>query len=140
MRAGHTAVDNLVYTLQEDGGENCAIANGTYCWNVDIINMTATATPITKVGIIGSFEGSGWGSDVEMTFDPETLTYSVEQTFAENDKWKFRFNGNWDYNLGGDLSALSHNGGDIIQEVAGTYVITLDMAHGSVPTCTCVAK
>ena len=137
---GQTAVDGLTYTLSEGGGENCNIANGSYFWNVDVINMTATATLLTKVGIIGSFEGSGWGSDVEMTFDAATLTYSVEQAFAAGDEWKFRFNGDWGFNLGQSGDALAHDGANIKIETAGTYVITLDMAHGSVPTYTCVAK
>ena len=137
---GQTAVDGLTYTLSEGGGENCSIANGSYFWNVDIINMTATATLLTKVGIIGSFAASGWGTDVEMTFDAATLTYSVEQTFAAGDEWKFRFNGDWGFNLGQSGDALAHDGANIKVETAGTYVITLDMAHGSVPTYTCVAK
>lgn len=137
---GQTAVDGLTYTLSEGGGENCNIANGSYFWNVDIINMTATATLLTKVGIIGSFAASGWGADVEMTFDAATLTYSVEQTFAAGDEWKFRFNGDWGFNLGQSGDALAHDGANIKVETAGTYVITLDMAHGSVPTYTCVAK
>jgi hypothetical protein len=137
---GQTAVDGLTYTLSEGGGENCSIANGSYFWNVDIINMTATATLLTKVGIIGSFAASGWGADVEMTFDAATLTYSVEQTFAAGDEWKFRFNGDWGFNLGQSGDALAHDGANIKVETAGTYVITLDMAHGSVPTYTCVAK
>ena len=88
-------------------------------------------------GIIGDF--NGWGSDAEMTFDPETLTYTIEQTFESAGGWKFRFNGDWGYNLGGDLDALAHDGSNISVE-PGTYVITLDMAHGSMPTCTVVAK
>ena len=134
---GQTAVDGFVYTLSEGGGDDCNIANGSYYWEVDVINMKATATPITKVGIIGDF--NGWGGDVEMTFDAETLTYSVEQTFDAPGGWKFRFNESWSYNLGGDLTGLVHDGGNISVE-AGTYVITLDMAHGGAPTCTVTAK
>lgn len=137
---GQTAVADNVYTLSEGGGDNCTIANGSYFWTVDIINMTATATPITKVGIIGSFAGSGWGSDVEMTFDAASLTYSVEQTFAAGDEWKFRFNGDWGYNLGASGDGIGHDGANFKVETAGTYVITLDMAHGSVPSYTIVAK
>ena len=137
---GHTAVDGLTYTLCEGGGENCNIANGSYFWNVDIINMTATATPLTKVGIIGSFAGSSWGADVEMTFDATTLTYKVEQAFAAGDEWKFRFNGEWVFNLGQADDGIAHDGANFKVETAGTYVITLDMAHGSVPSYTCVAK
>lgn len=137
---GQTAVSGNTYTLQENDGDNCMIENGTYFWNVDMINMTAVATPLTKVGIIGSFAGSGWGSDVEMTFDAASLTYKVEQTFAAGDEWKFRFNGDWGYNLGVSGDGIGHDGGNFKVEAAGTYVITLDMAHGSVPSYTCVAK
>lgn len=137
---GQTGVDGNVYTLAENGGDNCSISNGSYFWTVDMINMTATATPITTVGIIGSFAGSGWGSDVEMTFDAATLTYQVEQAFAAGDEWKFRFNGDWAYNLGQSGDVLAHDGANIKIETEGTYVITLDMAHGSEPVYTIVAK
>lgn len=134
---GQTATSGLNYTLAEGGGNNCMIDNGTYFWTFDMINMTATALPITKVGIIGDF--CGWGSDAEMTFNAATLTYTIEQKFDSAGGFKFRFNENWGYNLGGDINNLTHDGANISIE-PGTYVITLDMAHGSVPSCTIVAK
>ena len=134
---GQTATSAYNYTLAENGGDNCVIENGTYDWTFDIINMTATALPITKVGIIGDF--NSWGSDAEMTFDAATLTYTIEQTFESAGGFKFRFNADWGYNLGGDLTNLTHDGSNISIE-PGTYVITLDMAHGSMPSCTIVAK
>lgn len=134
---GQTATSGYNYTLADGGGDNCMIADGTYFWTFDIINMTATALPITKVGIIGDF--NGWGSDAEMTFDSTALTYTIEQTFESAGGFKFRFNGDWGYNLGGDLANLAHDGANISIE-PGTYVITLDMAHGSVPSCTITAK
>lgn len=134
---GQTATSGYNYTLADGDGDNCMIADGTYFWTFDIINMTATALPITKVGIIGDF--NGWGSDAEMTFDSTALTYTIEQTFESAGGFKFRFNGDWGYNLGGDLANLAHDGANISIE-PGTYVITLDMAHGSVPSCTITAK
>ena len=134
---GQTATSGYNYTLADGGGDNCMIADGTYFWTFDLINMTATALPITKVGIIGDF--NGWGSDAEMTFDSTALTYTIEQTFESAGGFKFRFNGDWGYNLGGDLANLAHDGANISIE-PGTYVITLDMAHGSVPSCTITAK
>ncbi|MGN1221001.1 MAG: SusE domain-containing protein, partial [Candidatus Cryptobacteroides sp.] len=79
-------------------GDNGMIADGTYFWEVNFTTKTAKATPITKVGMIGGF--NGWGGDADMTFDPETLMYVGEVTLNAGDEWKFRFNGGWDYNYG----------------------------------------
>lgn len=136
---GQTATDGLVYTIAEGGGENCMIENGSYYWEFDIINMTAKATLITKAGLIGSI--NGWGAINEMTFDEETLTYSIEQTFAEGDEFKFIFNDtSWTWEMGEGEDGLIHQGGNIKVTTAGTYVVTLDMAHGSYPTYTMTAK
>lgn len=136
---GQTATDGLAYTIAEGGGENAFIEDGTYYWEFDIINMKATATLIEKVGLIGSI--NGWSALNEMTFDSEKLTYSIEQTFAADDEFKFIFNDNsWTWEMGTGKDGLIHGGGNIKVETAGTYVVTLDMAHGSYPTFTIVAK
>lgn len=133
---GGTSTGDLTYALS--GGDNLMIDNGTYFWEVNILNMTAKAVPVTTVGIIGGF--NNWSADAEMIFDEETLTYSIEQEFSANDEFKFRFNGTWDCNLGLSGEELVHEGGNIKVENAGTYVVTLDMAHGSYPTFTMTAR
>lgn len=136
---GQTATDGLTYTIAEGGGENCMIENGSYYWEFDIINMTAKATLITKAGIIGSI--NDWGAMIEMTFDEATLTYTLEQTFAAGDEFKFIFNDtSWTWEMGAGTDGLVHQGTNIVVETAGTYVVTLDMAHGSYPTYTITAK
>lgn len=134
---GGTSNGDGTYALSESGG-NLMIDNGTYYWEVDLLNMTAKSVPVTMVGIIGGF--NEWGGDAEMTFDEATLTYSIEQEFGAKDEFKFRFNGSWDYNLGLSGEELVSDGSNIVVETAGTYVITLDMAHGSYPTFTITAK
>lgn len=114
--------------------DNMKLSDGTYYWIIDLAGMKAEAVPVTKVGLIGGFEGSSWGTDIEMTFDSATLKYSKSLTLKANDEFKFRFNGSWDYNIGGDLSALVHDGGNIKVIEAGTYAIVLDMAN--TPSCT----
>ena len=74
----------------------------------------AYATPITLVGLIGSFEGSGWGTDIPMEFNPETLTYSATIALKEGDEFKIRFNRSWDLNLGGDPQELTAGGANIV--------------------------
>lgn len=138
---GLSSNEGLVYSLTEDGSAgNCMIEEGSYYWEVDIMNLKATATPLTSVGMMGSFEASAWGSDLVMTFDEKSLTYSAEVEFAEGDEFKFRFNGSWDYNLGAGDEGLVQDGGNLKVGKAGIYTVTLDMAHGSYPAYTIVAK
>ncbi|MGM9747274.1 MAG: SusE domain-containing protein [Candidatus Cryptobacteroides sp.] len=120
-------------------GDNGMVPDGTYFWEVNFTTKTAKATPITKVGMIGGF--NGWGGDVEMTFDPETLMYVGEVTLNAGDEWKFRFNGDWAYNYGlNEEGILVHDGPNIKTAEAGTYEVALDMAHGSYATYYMVKK
>ena len=126
------------YTI-DPGFGNGFIEDGTYAWEINLTTNTAKATPVTKVGMIGSF--NAWGGDAEMTFDPETLTYTGEVTLSAGDEWKFRFNGGWDYNYGlNDEGILVHDGGNIKAEESGTFEVVLDMAHGSYATYTMTKK
>ena len=117
-------------------GDNMMLPNGTYFWSVDLPKTKATATPVTIAGLIGSFAGSGWETDLPMEFDPETLTYSVTVDLAANDEFKIRFNNNWDLNLGGDVTKLTHNGDNIKVKETSKYRIVLDMANTSSLTMT----
>ncbi|MGN1212055.1 MAG: hypothetical protein ACI4TM_10240, partial [Candidatus Cryptobacteroides sp.] len=122
------------YTMDTSYG-NGFIDDGTYAWEINLSTMTATATPVTKVGMIGDF--NGWGGDVEMTFDPETLQYVGEVTLTAGDGWKFRFNGDWAYNYGLNAEGiLVQDGSNIKAEESGTFEVVLDMAHGSYATYT----
>ena len=125
---GGTAAGDLSYTL--GASDNMTIAQGTYWWNVDLVNNTATAIPITKVGVIGSF--NGWSDDVELAFNSTDLTYSGDVTLEAGAKFKVRFNGNWDYALGGALDKLSAYGGDIEVAEAGTYKAVVDLNKATV--------
>lgn len=126
------------YQLDPTFGDG-KIEDGTYAWTIDLSTMTAVATPVTKVGMIGAF--NGWGGDVEMTFDPETLTYKGELTLEVGQEWKFRFNGGWDFDYGlNDEGILVNAGGNIKATEAGTFEVVLDMAHGSYATYTMTKK
>ena len=135
---GMAMADGLNWTLAVGAGDNLTLPNGTYWFNVDMEAATATAFEITKVGLIGSF--NGWSDDVEMTFDRETLTYVGTIALEDNAEFKVRFNGNWDYSLGDDPADLNCiNAGNVKVEKGGTYKIVLDMAHAS-PNLTITAQ
>jgi hypothetical protein len=128
---GMSTGEPLNWTLAIGAGDNMTLPNGTYWFNVDMEEGTATAFAITKVGLIGSF--NGWSGDVEMAFDEATLTYSGTFTATEDaPEFKVRFNGSWDYSLGDDPADLNCiNAGNVYLNAPGTYNVVLDMAHNS---------
>lgn len=92
---------------------------------------TYSLTEITSLGLIGSFEGSGWTNDIELTpVEGAEGDYAANVTFATDDKFKVRFNESWDYNLGGRLDKLVYDASDITVETAGTYTVTLHLLGG----------
>lgn len=126
---GTTGGEKLNWTIG-DGG-NLTIDPGTYWFDVDMEAGTATAFAITKVGLIGGF--NGWSDDVVMDFDETALTYSGTFTApADQLEFKVRFNGNWDYSLGDDPADLNCiSAGNVKLAEGGTYKVVLDMAHNS---------
>lgn len=66
--------------------------------------------------VIGAGSPSGdWENDTDLVaegFADGITTYSVEGAFT-GDGWKFRAGHDWNYNLGGDLGALSVDGDNI---------------------------
>ena len=120
---GGTAGDGLTYTLGAD--DNMTIAAGTYFWTVNLVENTASAVAVTKVGLMGTF--NGWADDKEVFLTEQAdHTYTGSVTLAADDSLKVRLNSNWDLALGGALDALSGVGGDIKVATAGTYQVKLD--------------
>ena len=96
---------------------------------------TYKLTPLTTVGLIGSFEGSSWNNDVVMDAvldDDGNMTgdWTTTITLKSGNEFKIRFNGGWDYNLGGDLEALNAGGDNIKATEDGTFQITLHLLGG----------
>lgn len=110
-------------------------ANGLYWMHIDYDHVsyqltTYSMTKVETVGLIGSFAGSGWGSDVVMTSADGGITWTGDVTFAAGDEFKLRFNGDWGMNLGGDIQSLSYDGSNIKVEEAGNYTITFTTQPG----------
>jgi starch-binding outer membrane protein SusE/F len=117
--------------LSTDGGAgNLSVPGpGGYMVTVNTNDLTWTYE-LQEWGIIGEF--NGWSEQVNMSWDTEnrilTLTYDVPA--ADNNRFKFRANDNWDINLGAidppDGSTLTWGGGDIPIE-SGNYTFHLDL-------------
>jgi hypothetical protein len=112
--------------LSSGGGNLSFPGPGYYKMNVDLNNNTYTLTA-TSWGMIGSFVGSAWGSDVDMTYDAGSSSWKTTITLADGDEFKFRSNHDWGLNYGdsGADGSLEQNGDNLKGYPAGTYNVTL---------------
>lgn len=94
-----------------------------YKISLDIKKMTAE---FKKTGweVIGSATSGGWDKGTVMSYNPATKLWSVTITLTDGE-FKFRWDGAWDRNLGGNLNALTEGGANLTV-TAGTYAIVLD--------------
>ncbi|HVX26686.1 MAG TPA: SusE domain-containing protein [Parafilimonas sp.] len=114
-------------TLSSSGGNLKFPGAGYYKVNVDLNANTYTITPASVWGVIGSFAGSGWGTDVDMTYNSGDNDWTATITIADGDQFKFRANHDWGLNYG-DKNAdgtLEVNGDNLAGYAAGTYNVTL---------------
>ncbi len=82
-------------------------------------------------GVIGSFAGSEWNTDVPMEANGEN-SWTAEVELKAGDEFKVRADGAWDYSWG--------DGADNLKcEADGTYIVTITFADGEV-TVEAVAK
>lgn len=103
---------------------------------------TYELTPISSIGIIGSFSASNWGSDVELTPNSTNTVWSAEVKFEAGSSWKIRFNNDWVFSLGGEKDNMDHailDGENYNVEEEGVYTVTLTLQPG-VPVITCAKK
>ena len=118
----NTAADAANITMTEEAGY--------YKVDVDLESKSYVLTPITTIGIIGSASPYGWDSDVDMTYVPynaetKALGYwEAKDITLASGEIKFRANDDWAINWGGDVNALTQDGGNISVD-AGTYDIKL---------------
>ena len=126
---GGTAGEGLAFTLGADS--NLSVEDGSYFWTVDLEKKTATAVKITKVALIGSFNEWKDDTEVQLTFDAESCSYSGSVTLPADAQLKVRFNTNWDYCLGGELTKLSGVADNIKVAEAGTYNVKLELNKGT---------
>lgn len=95
-----------------------------------IQSMTVTPfyTPVSihTWGIVGSATPNGWGGpDYVMDDGDATGTYTATVKLVVGEI-KFRFDNNWNNNLGGSNGTLTQGGANIAIAAAGTYTITLN--------------
>lgn len=133
----NTAADAANITMTEEAGY--------YKVDVDLESKSYVLTPITTIGIIGSASPNGWDSDVDMTYVPynaetKALGYwEAKDITLASSEIKFRANDDWAINWGGDVNALTQDGGNISVD-AGTYDIKLYAWANGYAKCELIKK
>ncbi len=84
-----------------------------------------------KVGVIGL--NGDWDNDIVMTLSNNKQLFYVDIDVPSDTEFKFRLDGGWDTNWGGDMSGLT-GGGDNIPVSAGQYRVYLNLNDWDHPT------
>lgn len=124
---------------QSDSNLSVDLTEGNnYILTVNRSKMTIDKQVVHKVGIIGAFDESGWGNDLDMVYDKEqNLWISPGITFSGDLNFLIRLNENWDDKYGTSNEASSvveggvnlvKGGADLFVPSAGTYIMKL---HGN---------
>ena len=98
----------------EKGSDNikASAGEGVYYVTLDLSANTLNAIKVTKMGIIGDF--NGWSGDVEMTWNATDYCFEATGAGVTANGWKFRVNADWAINLGGTtLTDLVANGDNL---------------------------
>ena len=105
---------------------------GYYKLNASLKNNTWSSTKVSW-GLIGdAVPGTGWNSDVDMTYDANSKTLKITIDLVAGGI-KFRANDGWTINYGdtGADGSLEQDGANIAISAAGNYTITLDLHNGA---------
>ena len=84
-----------------------------------------------KVGVIGL--SGDWDNDIVMTLSNNKQLFYVDVDVPADTEFKFRLDGGWDTNWGGDMDGLT-GGGANIPVAAGQYRVYLNLNDWSKPT------
>lgn len=114
----------------QDGGENIPVVDaGDYAITLDLSVPNEYTYSANRWAVIGGATPGGWDADSFMAWDATNKVFTVTLDLTV-DEFKFRANGGWDINIGGDMSALTQDGANIAVPAAGEYTITLDPWSG----------
>lgn len=129
--------------LVETDEQNCEADAGYYRLRVNtsdnnidgFLNANSYDAFATSWGIIGNATPTGWDSDTDMIYDPETRKLSITMDLIAQDApdngIKFRANDDWGVNLG-DTEAdgtMEYSGDNIGVPESGNYTIVLDLSN-----------
>lgn len=116
--------------ISQGEGTNFNVSTPAFYYIVANVATGDLSVTATTWGMIGDATPNGWDADTPLTYNMADATWTVTADLTAG-KFKFRANGDWDINLGGDMDNLTQNGADIAISEAGNYTITLYMTRST---------
>jgi len=113
-------------TLNLDGSNIPVTMEADYAITLDLSRPNAYTYTANMWGVIGDATPGGWSTDTNMTWDATRQVFVVTLNLLGTKSYKFRANDDWAVNLGGSLTALVQDGGNLTVAADGNYTITLD--------------
>ena len=86
--------------------------------------------PFTGWSVIGSMDGTSWGVDYDLNYDPDYNFYYIEIYLAEGDEFKFRKGHDWTVNYGYDSFGDPYLLEDILLTGPGIEVPSIPLSQG----------
>lgn len=123
--------------LSTSGGDLAVPEVGTYWMEVDLNELTWSATP-GGWAVVGNSTPGGWDVDTDMNYNDAENVWEIELPLTAG-LLKFRLDNTWDVNYGDNDTSddlLNSGGADIPVTEAGTYVIVLNLTDEENPTYT----
>ncbi|MGK4566429.1 SusF/SusE family outer membrane protein [Flavobacterium sp. 3HN19-14] len=120
------------------GETDCTTEPGYYRVRANTQTMTYSLQPIATWGIIGAATPGGWDVSTPLTYNTQSQKWEATMALTVGE-FKFRANNTWDINLGQDGAApelLTYDGNNLVIDIAGTYLISLDFTHANYYTYT----
>ncbi len=127
------AAESASITLKNGSNDNISIYTAHRFYHFTFTKATLGLTKdagFDKVGVIGL--NGDWDNDIVMTLSAKQMFY-VDIDVPSNSEFKFRLDGGWDVNWGGNMEGLTP-GGDNIPVEAGQYRVYFNLNDWSKPT------
>ena len=106
-----------------------SVSAGKYNVVMNLNDLTYSLTPyIPNLGVVGSATPNGWlGPDVELAYNEDLNTWTGNVNLTDGEI-KFRYENNWDINLGDNgLDNILDSGGANIPVTEGLYFVRVDL-------------
>ncbi len=112
------------------GEVNCTASAGYYRVRANTTTLTYSTEP-TVWGIVGAATPLGWGGSTDLVYNSTNKTWEGNMALTAGE-FKFRANGAWTINLGGDPDAdgsMNYDGPNLSLAAAGNYHVVLDLSN-----------
>ena len=110
--------------------DNISVPSGFYFISLNKKLNTIEMVQVNQLSMIGSSVGDfSWGQDADLSYDAQAQAFVIDATEMKAGEFKFRFNHDWTYSLGGTADAVAFNGGNIaFAKKDSRYKVILDVS------------